>query len=64
MTDLTVKELNKEHIWLANSHSMSGTRGDHSDFEYHQYANKILSCSISCTINGPLCCHTRRSTCL
>ena len=47
MTDLTVKGLNKEHIWLANSNSMSGTRGDHSDFEYHQYANKILSWNIS-----------------
>ena len=47
MIDLTIKELNKDDIWSANNNSMSGTRGDTSNHDYHVYAEKILSWNIS-----------------
>ena len=47
MSNLIIKELDKNDIYAANSNSMSGTRGDISAHDYHIYVDKILNWNIS-----------------
>lgn len=47
MSDLIVRELNKQHIHMANDNSMMGTRGDSSAHDYEVYAEKIKAFPIS-----------------
>lgn len=47
MSEVTVRELNRQQIEQANNNSMGGTRGDGSEHDYKVYAQKILDFQIS-----------------
>lgn len=47
MSEVTVRELNRQQIQIANNNSMSGKRGDGSEHDYKVYAQKILDFQIS-----------------
>lgn len=47
MSEVTVRELNKEHIHMANMNSFGGTRGDGTEHDYKVYAQRILDYPIS-----------------
>lgn len=44
---VTVKELDKNLIYRANSNSFGGKRGDISQHEYRVYTDRVLSWEIS-----------------
>ena len=46
MSDVKIKELDKNLIHQANSNSMSGHRGDTSAHEYEVYCQKVMSWNI------------------
>ena len=45
--EFVIKELDKEQIKRANDNSMSGTRGDHTNYEYNIYCNEAISWKLS-----------------
>ena len=47
MSEVTVRELNRQQIEQANNNSMGGTRGDGSEHDYKVYAQRILDFQIS-----------------
>ena len=47
MSEITIRPLNQSHIQQANSHSMSGSRGDGSAHSYENYCKKVLEWPIS-----------------
>lgn len=47
MSEVTVRELNRQQIQAANNNSMSGKRGDGSEHDYKVYAQRILDFPIS-----------------